>query len=317
MLLALRWLPCFLLAAAACRNGSVAGPIDGEIVLQHVRTMVAHGPRPAGSEALAKTRAYIVDRLKAAGLKPALDTFRDEKRAPGITFQNISVEIPGTRKGEDRLLVLGGHYDTKRCSGHPRPEQNFRFVGANDGGSSAALLIELAIHLKKHPLPCPVLVVWFDGEESLDFDWNEDRALFGSKRCVKRLRARYPKERDLRDCVPVMILLDMVGAKDLSISKDTNSDRRLIEIVGKTAKELGAARYFFHDEVEVTDDHIPFRDYGIAVLDLIQFGDFERGTPSWWHTKDDDLPILSAKSLAIVGNVVAAALPKIAAAYYR
>ncbi len=304
-------------ALTSCQNPPVKGPIDGGRALAHVRNLVAFGPRPSGSKALIQTRDYLLGVLRKAKIKAGIDSFTDPERAKGLRFHNVWAEIPGTRSKEDRLLVLGSHYDSKLCRGHPLPEQNFRFVGANDGGSSSGLLLEIALWLEQNPLPIPVLCVWFDGEESLEFDWNENRALFGSKRCVKWLRARFPKERSLASCVPVMILLDMVGAKDLSISLDLNSDRELISIVAKNARALGFEKHFFKGKVSVTDDHIPFLNYSIRVLDLIQFGDETSGPPSWWHTPDDDLDILSERSLAIVGNVLVASLPEIVKRFYK
>ncbi|MFQ5507433.1 MAG: M28 family peptidase, partial [Planctomycetota bacterium] len=128
------------------------GPISGERALEHVRRMVAFGPRPSASANLIRTRDYIESEVGKLGLTPVRDTFTFEN-APGVTFHNVSAEIPASRPGEQRVLVLGSHYDTKLCKGHKEPWHNFEFVGANDGGSSSGLLLELARHFKAEPLP--------------------------------------------------------------------------------------------------------------------------------------------------------------------
>ncbi len=296
-------------------NAPAGGRIDvsGKRARAHVAKLVAFGERPAGSKALERSRKYLEGELKKLGLASTVQSFRD-KAAPGIHFHNLLCEIPGTDKHDDRLLVLGSHYDTKLTKGHDRDEHNFKFVGANDGGSSSGLLLELARYFRKHPLRCRLLLVWFDGEESLEFDWNDDKALFGSKHCVKMLRKRFPKTRPLYKCVPVMVLLDMIGDPKESITRDELSSRRLQRIVAESAKKLRYSKHFFKKQTEVTDDHIPFKNRSIEVLDLIQFGP---PIPAWWHTKDDTLDKVSAKSLEIVGKVVAHALPRIVEACYE
>lgn len=307
-----------LLAPSCSTSAPVEkSPVSGKLALEHVKKMVSYGPHPAGSAALLRVRDYIRGELRKMGLKPELDSFTSDK-AKGIQFHNIVCRIPGTRKGEKRVLLLASHYDSKKTQGHPLPEQNFRFVGANDGGSSSGLLLEVARYLKAHPLPVEVRCVWFDGEESIPFDWGEgEMAMFGSKHYIKKLRKEFPKEKDVVEFVPVMILLDMVGAKDLSISLDTNSDMELVRIVANTAKRLGYQKYFFREKTQVTDDHIPFQNYGISVLDLIQFGGERTGTPTWWHTERDDLTILSAKSLEIVGHTLVRSLPDVVKKFYK
>ena len=98
----------------------------------------------------------------------------------------------------------------------------------------------------------------------------------------------------------------MVGSKDLQIDDDTNSDLELRELFGQVAKACGHERYFFKQKQTVADDHVPFRDAGFRVIDLIDIAD----TPEW-HTEPDTLDRLSPKSLQIVGEVVLAALPEI------
>lgn len=298
-------------------QGGTVPRIDGERALSYVQKQVGFGPRPAGSQALVKTRDWFVEELKKLGLEPRIDSFEDKDNAPGMTFHNILCEIPGTTEPKDpskqRILVLGSHYDTKLCAGHSNPAWNFRFVGANDAGSSSGLLLELARWFRDHPLRVPLLLIWFDGEESIEWHWNDDRALFGSKHAVRQLRKRFPKDRALFECIPVMYLLDMVGHKELAITRDTYSSKRLQEIVLKEATRLKKQRHFFKTETAVLDDHVPFHNFGIDVVNLIQFGP---PTPEWWHTEKDTMDILSAKSLETIGKITAMALPRIVDEYY-
>ncbi|MEZ5988114.1 MAG: M28 family peptidase [Planctomycetota bacterium] len=311
---------CALGLAAAlllpgCDKPAPPNPIDGERALAHVRAMVELGPRPSGSPALYRCRDYIVGRLRELGLEPVVDKWSDDAGKPEVpSFFNVEVEIPGTRAGDPRLLVVGSHYDTKRTDGHTDPmQQGMRFVGANDAGSSSGLLLELARHFKAAPLPVTLHLVWFDGEESIPWEWDDARALFGSRRAVARLRERFPAP--VRESVPVMVLLDMVGARDLHIVKDTLfSDPELVDLFAGVAAELGHEERFFRTSMPVKDDHMPFANVSIKTIDLIQFRPEDQA--AWWHKDGDDLDLLSASSLATVGHVVATALPRIVDKWY-
>jgi hypothetical protein len=102
-----------------------------------------------------------------------------------MTFSNVSVLLPGKKP---ERIVLACHHDTKCTTGHSDPQNNFHFVGANDGASATALLLALVPVLLREQREATIELAFFDGEESLDFKWNNDRALFGSKRYVKHHR---------------------------------------------------------------------------------------------------------------------------------
>ncbi len=285
-------------------------PIDGAAAFAHLKAMVDLGPRPAGTAALRANRDYIVAELQKLGLAPKVDSFEKADKAPGITFHNVECEIAGSDANEKRIIILGSHYDTKNADVADSPDRAMRFVGANDAASSSALLIELARWFKANPLKAPVLLLWFDGEESINWNWGDgERALFGSRHAADKLSLRF--KRQLGRNVLAMVLLDMVGAKDLRIVKDTESSPDLIELFAKTAKDLGYDKYFFKSQLAVTDDHLPFRQRGVRAIDLIQFGGAGSDESPWWHTHDDDIDIISKDSLAIVGHVVVRALPRI------
>lgn len=303
----------------SCGPQRPPSPIDGDACYAHVKAMVEMGPRPAGSAALKKNCDYIVAELKKRGLSAVVDEWKQEKLAPGITFRNIHVDISGTRAGEKRMLFLGGHYDTKNAQVEGSPDKDMNFVGANDAASSSALMIELAAYLKAKPLACPVRIYWFDGEESLAWNWDDSRALFGSRRARDVLSKQF-EGRLGRNSV-ALILLDMVGAKDLRIVKDLESSPELFELFQVEIDKLHAGEHFFQTELAVTDDHIPFKRRGVRVIDIIQFGGGggEQGgeVSPWWHTHDDDIDIISGESMALVGHVVVNTLPKIVEKYCK
>jgi len=291
-------------------------PIDPVRAYAHVKAMVEIGPRPSGSAGLYKCRDYIAKELSALRLRPRIDKFQAPLGLPEVpAFFNITAVIPGTRTDDNRILVIGSHYDTKRTDHAPPPQPaGFKFVGANDAGSSSGLLLELARYYKKNPPPVTLHLVWFDGEESITWDWGDgERALFGSKRYVEQLKTTFPKP--LWKSVPVMLLLDMVGAKDLHIVEDTlYSSPELVQIFKNVTHALGKEKHFFQTKTEVKDDHEPFANVSIKTLDLIQFRNEDIDT--WWHKSGDDLSMISAESLATVGHVVVTALPLVIDAFY-
>lgn len=271
----------------------------GARAFAHVRAVVAFGERPSGSPGSAQQIDYITTELRRHGLEPVVDRFTH----PGepVTFANVRATLPGKSPAR---LVLACHHDTKRCSGHPDPEHNFPFVGANDGGSAVGLLLALAETLASGPQRAPTIeFVFFDGEESMEFNWNLDRALFGSRHYV--LTERTPGTgRHWTAPIRAMLLLDMVGAKDLQLDDDSNSDRELKAIVRDAARRTGHADLALTEPNTVTDDHLPFLAAGIPAAVLIDL----RNNPQW-HTPDDTLEHMSADSLQRVGEIVLAALP--------
>jgi hypothetical protein len=274
---------------------------DGERALQHVRRLVEFGPRPAGSDALKRARDYIKGELKSYGLKVSTDEF-DAKTPEGERrMVNVSAEVKGT--GDD-FIVIASHYDTKLY-------KEFHFVGANDGGSSTGALLEIARVLSSRPRgPVGYRLVFFDGEEATCREWDEcgkdglPDNTYGSRRYVARLRERGELKR-----LRALVLLDMMGYEKLELGRDTMSTPWLVDIVWKTAAEIGYGREFAsHDEQVGGDDHAPFLDANVPSLDIIQLN-----TYPFWHTAEDTLDKLSAHSLRAVGEVLLASLPRIEA----
>src|SRR5947207_1640113 len=207
-----------------------------------LRTLVGFGPRPAGSEAIVKARNYIVSELGKAGLKPQLDEF-DARTPRGFRHMvNIRAVRPGAKP---TLIALTGHYDTKLFD-------NLRFVGASDGGSSAAWLLEFARCTAGLKLQNTLEFIFYDGEEAV-VEWTEDDSVYGSRHDVDR---RY-RARSLGD-LKALILVDMIGDKDLNIRKESQSTGWLKDIIWNKAESLGYRKEFPKDQIDISDDHIPY-----------------------------------------------------------
>ena len=276
-------------------SSRTATEFDGERAFEHVRALVEMGPRPVGSAAHDRARDYIVAELKKYGLT----IIKDEFTAQTPLGERPMTNIIGELKGEsDNILILASHYDTKFSN-------DITFVGANDGGSSTGALLELARVRAARPQK-PKQTLWFtffDGEEAF-VNWTQADSKYGSRHLVARL----VKEQKLQK-VKAMILLDMIGDKDLELKRDGYSTPWLVEILWAAAKELGYEKHFNSSETFIDDDHIPFLEKGVPAVDLIDFnyGLFNR----YWHTAEDTLDKLSPKSLKIIGDTVLTALPRI------
>jgi glutaminyl-peptide cyclotransferase len=320
-----------LMILAAC-GGSI-GPVEGARALAHARSIVGFGPRPAGSPQLRKVEGYIRGELDELGLELRVQAFEapTEVKAGDIEFRNLWVEIPGDDPNGP-ILGVGAHYDSKLADGHADPAHNFPFVGALDAAGACGVLLELARVLVAEPRTGPgVWLMWFDGEESLDWDWGDGtRALIGSRHFVRTMdadEARFPN--GLARRMKAFVLLDLIGDQNQKIDRDTKSHAKLLEIFKKAADSMGEGDRMYAYESPMTDDHEPFRNYSVKVIDLI---DFQFRVPShqgpgapeaakqytaWWHTREDTVDKLSAGSLEFVGDLVWNAMPLIREEFYK
>jgi glutaminyl-peptide cyclotransferase len=286
--------------------GAVA--FNGERAMDHVRKQMEIGPRIPGSPELAKTRDYIVSSLKGYGLSVKTDEFTVATPLGEKKMVNLTAEVPGESSD---VIIVASHYDSKFF-------KDMRFVGANDPGSSVGTLMELGRVLGEGRQK-PKLSYWlvfFDGEEAFCEEWeqchnpnpSDPKAplpdnTYGSRHFVSRLRETNQLSR-----VRSLILLDLMGSKNLDLGRDTMSTRWLQDIVWHTARDLGYGKYFVERPEGVGgDDHEAFLRAGIDSLDLIQLSSYP-----YWHRADDTLDKVSAQSMKIVGEVVLASLPKIA-----
>lgn len=283
----------------------VEPPADlGKSAYGHVANLVSFGPRDVGSVGWQRGLDYMAAELQRLGFEPRRDRWKDA--AEGIEFENVSVVIPGSRR---ERIVIGCHHDTKRTHGHDEEAHNFEFVGANDSASGVGLLLALAPVLATRRNEATIEIVFFDGEESLDWDWNEaKRALFGSKRFVKEHRAS--EVRGEKGPIAAFVLLDMVGRSDIQVDEETNSTKELRELLWSAAVACGVQDRFFAKAWPVSDDHLPFLEAGIPSLDIIDL----HSNPHW-HKPTDTLDHISADSLHMIGRVFLTLLPAVEARY--
>ncbi len=273
---------------------------NGERAMEHVRKQIAFGPRISGSPELAKTREYLTGLLKGYGLTVKTDEFAASTPAGEKRMVNITAELPGESKD---VIILASHYETKFF-------KDMQFVGANDPGSSVATLLEITRVLATGEFK-PKMTYWFvffDGEEAFCRDWDECSKpdapdnTYGSRHYVAQLQKQNELER-----VRAMILLDLMGYKNLELGRDTLSTRWLQDIIWNTGRSLGHKKIFVdRDEGVGGDDHEPFLQAGVDAVDIIQLN----GYP-YWHRADDTIDKVSARSMKIVGETVVASLPKI------
>lgn len=265
---------------------SAASDFSGQNALLYTEKLVSFGVRPAGSENSRKMQVYIASELKKFGCEVTEDAF--QARTPGgvLTMRNIIARFPG-RSG--KALAVTGHYDTKRF-------KDFAFAGANDGGSSGGLLLELARSFQGRPHKGDIYVVWFDGEEAVG-EWTSTDSLYGSRRLAGKWTADGTINR-----LQALINVDMIGDKDLRLEEELLSSESLRRMVDQIANQLGYAKYFSGRSIAVEDDHAPFLRKGVRAIDLI---DFDYGPSNrWWHTADDTMDKLSANSFQVTGSLV-------------
>jgi Zn-dependent M28 family amino/carboxypeptidase len=222
-----------------------------------------------------------------------LDTFTAQTPAGAIVMKNIVAKFPGK---SGRAVAFTGHYDTKVFP-------MFRFVGANDAGSSTGLLLEMARVLAGKARKDDVYLVWFDGEEAVA-QWSDTDGLYGSRHLAGRWAADNTAGR-----LKALINVDMIGDKDLKILQEASSSPALTRLVWQTAAGLGYRTHFPSEQLAIEDDHMPFVRMGFPALDLI---DFDYGPDhSWWHTEKDTMDKLSPQSLQIVGDVLVETLRRL------
>ncbi|MBZ5495041.1 MAG: M28 family peptidase [Acidobacteriia bacterium] len=280
-----------MFASAACAQSPSAAtpPLSGEKAMEHVRAQVAFGPRPPGSEALERCREYLVRQLEGFGYQVEKDTF--EAATPYGPKKMVNL-IARKKLGGDSIIAMASHYDTKYF-------EKVRFVGANDAGSSTGLLLELARVLAARKDSFDYWFLFLDGEEAF-IDWSTFDSTYGSRHLAKRWQ-----EEGTAPKVRALILLDMIGDKNLDLLKDTNSTPWLMDLVWNTAVEEGFRDILSNTPSAVEDDHIPFLDVKIPCVDIIDLN----YTP--WHTEGDTLDKISAASMEKVGKLVLAVLPKL------
>ncbi|MCL6480806.1 MAG: M28 family peptidase [Firmicutes bacterium] len=258
------------------------GGFDGNRALAHVAELVGFGPRIPGTQAARRAQAYIRQQLEGYGCTVEELEFTAQTPLGPVPMKNILVRVAGRTPAAILLLT---HYDTKRTPPG--------FLGANDGGSSTGLLLEMARLLCPTPRALSVWIAFLDGEEA-QVEWSEADSLYGSRELAARLALRGELKQ-----IRAVILADMVGDRRLRFLRDLNSTDWLVDLVWDVAERLGYGHIFVHDTQAVEDDHLPFVRRGVPAVDIVEVGEYP-----YWHTREDTLDKLSARSLAITGHVI-------------
>lgn len=291
----------FVLLGTADRPGAEVR-FNSTRAWRDLERIVGFGPRPSGSPELGRTRRYIIQELHKVGVKTRVQSFTAQTTLGPVPMSNMIGEIPGKRSD---VILIGGHYDTKYFPA-------FRFVGANDGGSSAALLIELARKLAGRSGEYTIWIVFFDGEEERSPDSNRG-ASYGSQYMVSEM-AKSGEIKRLRAAV----VFDMIGDRDLDILRDAGSTPWLTDILWRSARRLGYQTHFLDEAVLIEDDHVPFLRAGVPATLLIDYNYGSKlGQQGFWHTPEDTLDKLSPKSIQVVGEVMMESLRVIGAELKR
>jgi glutaminyl-peptide cyclotransferase len=268
------------------------GGFDGQRAYDHVAKLVGIGPRPAGSDGIRRTQEYIHSELKSYGCSYEDDDFHADTPVGPVAMKNIVAKIQGKNPN---VILLTTHYDTGAEGKVPRD----RFLGADDGGSSTGLMLELARNLCKRQNALTIWIAFFDGEESY-VHWSDTDSTFGSREMAAKLAISGEIKR-----IKAFILADLIGGPNLRIKRESNSTKWLTDVVWSTAARLGYQDVFVPEETTIEDDHLPFLRRNVPSVDVI---DLEQ---PYWHTLEDSLDKIRARNLAIVGHVFIESIPEI------
>jgi len=282
-----------LFVATSCASSAAEQQlrVDGAQALEHTARIVEFGPRIPGSDAVRKVGDYIISQLESFQIQVVTDSFQPLTPKGRIDMRNIWGVLEGD---PESVIMLASHYDSKWY-------QEFKFDGANDGGSSSGLLLELARVLASNkPLSSTIWFTFFDGEEAFN-TWTDQDSLYGSRRFVERLQ-----QAGSLKTVRALVLLDLIGGEDLVLYRDVSSTDWLTRLFWSKAAGLGHGQIFrLKGTTAATDDHIPFARAGVPVIDIIDL-DYAH-----WHRETDTIDKISKGSLQVVGDVVLATLPEL------
>jgi glutaminyl-peptide cyclotransferase len=247
-----------------------------------------------GSPGHLKAEEFIKQHFAAEAAKGNFetDTFTASTPAGYQTMHNFIVKYPGKKDG---IIVLASHYETNY------PLRDINFYGANDGAATSALLIEIGNVLRNHPPEgYSIWLVFDDGEEAVK-QWSNSDSLYGTR----HLAAKWSQDGTISK-IKAFLVADMCADKDLNIDHDDNSTPWLLDMLKVAAKNTGHSAYIFKNETAINDDHLPFRQRGVPVLDIIDidYGPHTDAAPDGYHHTDQDtLDKISGHSLQISGDL--------------
>jgi Zn-dependent M28 family amino/carboxypeptidase len=271
-----------------------AHAVSGAEVMRLTQEYVNAAPkRFIGSPGHAAAEAFIKDHFKPEVAKGDFVDDRFTARTPigPLTMHNLIVKFPGKKDG---IIVLASHYETNYWL------KDIRFVGANDGACTTALLIALGQYYREHPPQgYSVWLLFTDGEESINKEWTNEDSLYGTR----HIAAKWSGDGTLGH-IKALVLADMIGWKELNIDKESNSTPWLLDDLAKAGRDTGHSKYLFKESQAIQDDHLPFVQRGVPSLDVI---DFEYGTAAdpeaFHHTEQDTMDKLSVGSLQVSADL--------------
>ncbi|HUZ95293.1 MAG TPA: M28 family peptidase [Edaphobacter sp.] len=291
-----------LLLTAANARAAAPARFNGQAAYALTQQYLNVAPkRYIGSPGHAKAEAFIEEHFKPEIAKGHFETDSFAASTPVglLDMRNYIVKYPGKKDG---VIVIASHYETNY------PLRDISFVGANDGAATSALLIEIGNYLRVHPPQgYSVWLVFDDGEEAIanppynPSQWTSSNSLYGTR----HLAAKWSQDGTLKK-IKAFMVADMIGDKDLNIDKDANSTPWLLDLLQQAAKNTGHSSYVFKNQTAVDDDHIPFQQRGVPVLDIIDmdYGPHTMMLPDGYHhTAFDTIDKISAHSLQIAGDL--------------
>ncbi len=272
---------------------TATGGFDGARAFQHVADLVAIGPHSAGTEGGRRAQEYIAGQLQGFGCTVERMPFTARGTPVGdVNMTNIVAKIPGTSPD---IVMFTTHYDSKRIP---------NFVGADDGGSSSGVMLELARSLCARKNALTVWITFFDGEEAFNRDWADPDHTYGSREMAARMALSGELGR-----VRAFVLADLVGNRKLRLKRESQSTEWLTDLIWATAARLGYQRTFVDESTPIEDDHLAFVNRGVAAADIIDLESPQND--NYWHNASDTLDKVSPRSLAIVGHVLVELLPQL------
>jgi glutaminyl-peptide cyclotransferase len=284
-----------LLTIPALAQHASTAHFNGQAAYSLTQQMLQVAPkRFNGSPGHLKAEEFIKQHFAAEAAKENLetDTFTASTPLGFQTMRNYIVKYPGKKDG---IIVLASHYETNY------PLRDIEFYGANDGAATTALLIEIGNVLRvRPPEGYSVWLVFDDGEEAVK-EWSNSDSLYGTR----HLAAKWANDGTLAK-IKAFLVADMIADKDLNIDYVENSTPWLLDMLKVAAKNTGHSAYIFKYRESEEDDHLPFLQRGVPVLDVIDahYGPFTASAPDGYHhTEQDTLDKISAHSLQISGDL--------------
>lgn len=287
-------LAAFLGASGLRAAVALHDDFDSKQAYAYTAAIAGFGERWPGSPGHTKTEALIRRVLAKDGAQIESDDFVASTPRGHVPVRNIIGKFNVSANSGQSIFILAGHYDTLFKPG---------FIGANDGASSAAILLAFADVLAQAKTKMQIWLVWTDLEEAIN-SFQGDDGLYGSRHLAQRLA-----DQGLVPRIRGLFLLDMIGDRDLNVARETNSSRWLQDFISQAANQLGYGRYFFQYQTAIIDDHASFIHVGIPSVDVVdaEYGRMGPGFDSmgeFHHTNADTMDKVSQHSLEIVGRTI-------------